>query len=146
MVQVDHSKVVYYSGYNSYKNVNVYDTTIVTDTVAIASGQTRTFVTTITVPEQSNYSTIQVQANESLGSPPRTPSTLRWMQYPAAKTISIALGTDPDGDGTLDCYFYVTFNGNQVSFSIQAVNPSASSIALVATTIGVRYAIHSTLE
>lgn len=146
MARVDHTKTVYYSGFNAYKNVGVYDLTITTDSVAFGEGQTRTWTSTITVPEQSNYATIQVQANESVGSPPRTPSTLRWQQYPAAKIISIALNTDPYGDGTLDCFFYMKLNGDQVSFSIQAVNPYDLPVALVPTSIGVRYAIHSTEE
>lgn len=146
MVRVDYTKVVYYSGYNAYKNLNVYDATISVTSVSIAAGETETFTTTITVPEQSNYATIQVQANESVGSPPRTPSALRWQQYPAAKIVSIAMGTDPYGDGTLDCFFYMKLNGDEVSFTIQATNPYDLPLALTPTTIGVRYAIHSTRE
>lgn len=146
MPEVDHTKVVYYSGFNAYKNLNVYDATISVIGDTIAAGATKAFSTVITVPEVSNYATIQIQANESVGTPPRTPSTLRWQQYPAAKIISIALGTDPDGSGTLDCFFYMKLNGDEVTFTVQATNPSGSSISLVPTDIGVRYAIHSTLE
>lgn len=144
MPSVDPTKVVYYSGFSSYKNVGVYELEIATDGVSIGAGLVRTFTSTINVSENSNYATIQIQANESVGSPPRTPSALRWQQYPAAKIVSIALNTDPYGAGTLDCFFFMELDGDEVSFSIQAVNSYDQPISLVPTNIGVRYAIHST--
>lgn len=142
-MSVDHTKVVYYSGFSAYKNVNVYETTIEVDGSNIASGTAKSFTRTITVPEDSNYATIQIQANYSEGSPPTTPGPLTWQDFPAAKLLHLELDTDPDSNGTWQCYFFMRIDGSQVTFGINAFNGSGSDFDFVPISIGVRYAIHT---
>lgn len=145
-MSVDPSKIVFYSNYNAYKNVNVYDATISVTGDTISGEAYFEFPTTITVPESSDYITIQIQANESVGSAPRTPSALRWQEYPSALVVSIALVTDPFGDGTLDCSLIVKISGTQVTFAVAGFNPYVDPVSFSPTDIGVRYAIYSTEE
>lgn len=144
MPSVDPSKVVYYSEFNAYKNEKVYDATISVTGGSISGGAFFEFATTISVPETSDYITAQVQANESVGSPPQTPSALRWQDFPSALIVSIDLTTDPTGSGTLDCSLVVRISGDEVTFSVAGFNPYANPVAFTPTNIGVRYAVHTT--
>lgn len=142
-MSVDHTKVVYYSGYSAYKNVNVFETTIPVIGTTILTGAYHEFTRTITVDEDADFGTIMVKTNESVGSPPRTPSALRWQMYPAANIISLDLNTDPDGNGTLDCSLIVRITGSSVTFAVALFNPSVSSISFTPIEIPVRYAIYT---
>lgn len=145
-MSVDHTKVVYYSGFNAYKNEGVFDTTVEVTSVSIAAGAYQEFTRTITVDSDSDYVTVAIQANESTGFGPATPTALRWQQYPAAQVVSVALSTDPSGAGQHDCYFSIKKNGTQVTFVLSAFNPYGGAMAFTATSVGVRYVIYTTEE
>lgn len=144
MSVVDHTKVVYYSGFNSFKNIGVYDAVVSVDGSSIASGAVKTWSTSINVEPNSDFATIQVQANEQQGFGPGTPTPLRWQSYPATRYISLELNTDPDNNGTLYADIIVFINATQVTFTINLFNGTGSTVSCVPIDVGFKYAIHST--
>lgn len=144
-MSIDHTRVVFAGRYNAYKNINVFETTIPVTGETIAGGAYHEFTRTIEV-EAADFATVMIQANESLGSPPRTPSAFRWQMYPAASVISLDLTTDPGGSGTLDCNLIMRVNGTSVTFAVALLNPNVGSVAFTPIDVGVRYAIYSTDE
>jgi hypothetical protein len=142
-MSVDHTQVVFYSGFPAYQNINVYTTTIEVSSVPIASGDVEFFDTVINVEPNSTFVTMAIQANETTGSGPYPPTALRWQTYPSSDKVFIALGTDPDGAGSTYAVFTPIVNDDQVTLRLTAGNPFSGNMAFTPISVGVQYAIHT---
>jgi hypothetical protein len=140
-MSVDHTRVAFYSGYQAFKNLGVYETTIEVDTTAIAPGAVHFWERTITVGQESRFATLSIQANEFNGGGAAT--ALKWQSFPSSEIVYVTLSLDPEGNGNSSMQFSLSFDDDQVTFSLGAYNPYLSNIAFANTTIGVRFATHN---
>lgn len=143
-MSVDHTRVAFYSGFNAFKNVNVYETSIEVTGVTIPGESLQHFSTTIETEGESTFTTLSIEANEPIDlTPPRTPAPLRWQPFPSSGLVNVALDTDPNGDGSLDLVFSVVVQPNQVTFRLTLSNPYIDPVSFVPTSVGVEYAVHT---
>lgn len=144
-MSVDHTKVVYYSGFNSYRNLGVFESAIAVTGVSIAADTVQSWSTTIDTGVTGTFVTASVQSADGTGLPTVT-SDLYWRSYPAASTITLDLATDPGGFGAINGTLDMKINGTEVTFIIYVYNFGVSPLALTPVSVGVRYAIHATDE
>lgn len=144
-MSVDHTKVVFYSGFNAYKNLGVFESTIEVTDVSVLSDTVQTWSTTIDTGVTGNYATASVQTSDGVGLP-TVVGPLYWRSYPAANTISLDLTTDPDGYGAIGGLIDMRVNGTEVTFTIAVYNFGLNTVAFTPVSVGVRYAVHSTEE
>lgn len=139
-MSVDHTKLVYYSGYNAYKNVDVKTATISVTGGTIGPSTSVFFSTTVDVEPDTKYAYVLMQANDLDGS--LVPQALEWRQFPANCIVRTTLTLDPDLLGFFELFpqMVVNSSGTQVTFRLFAINTSASNIALTPIDVGVQYA------
>lgn len=138
MSGVDHTKVIYFSGFSAYKNINVYSTTVPITNVSIPPGGIVYFERAITVEPGTKFAYVKMQANQWDFINPPTP--LVWRFYPAACIVYRTLSVDPQGNGAFQLLPSIRISGNQVTFRYMAFNPNASAYAFNPIDIGVEYA------
>jgi hypothetical protein len=138
---IDQSKILYYTGNNTYKNLGVFPGTISVDTASVPPGGTRTWQTTVTVSPNSKFSTALIQANEPSGV---TVSALRWQPFPPANIVYQTLSVDPLGDNWFGLSLDLVISGSQVTFRATAFNPNPNAYAFNPMSIGFSYAVHTT--
>ncbi len=136
----DASKLQYYTGYNAYKNLQVHSGNISVTTASVAAGTTRTWSTTVTVSDDSKFSTALIQNNRD-NNP--TVTALKYAPFPSANTVWQTLLTDPVGANTHTLGLQILINDNQVTFQAQTFNPYGGALAFNAFSIEFLYAVHT---
>lgn len=139
-MSVDSTKILYYTGYNSYKNLQVHEGILSIDSTPIANGATRTWSATVTVSPESKFSSCLIQNNRD-NNP--TVTALKWAPFPSANTVWQTLSVDPSGLNTFGAKVYLSINNSQVTFNATAFNDTAAPIAFNSLDIGFVYAVHT---
>lgn len=137
---VDTSKILYYTQYNSYKNLQVHSGTIEVDSTSIANGATHNWDTTISVSSDSKFATCLIQNNRD-NNP--TVTALKWASFPSANVVWQTLAVDPDGFNTIDIGVSLIINNDQVTFRATVFNGETGAIELDPISIGFVYAVHT---
>lgn len=132
---IDASKIQYYTGYNTYKNLGVR-TARVTVSGSLASGAIGDYTAVVTLLEDYKFSTARVKTNDF-----RSGSTARWQAFPPATYYNVPCSA---GATELAVRLLLEVNGNQVTFKATALNPNPGSITFVTTDIDFVYAVHTT--
>lgn len=136
----DPTKLLYYTEYNSYKNLQVRPGSIPVTGAPVGAGSIGNWSTTITVEPDSKFSSALIQANSTDFS---TVSALRWQAFPSANVVWQTLATDPDGRVVQSMSIFLLINNNQVTFRAETYNDAGGALAFNPITINFIYAIHT---
>lgn len=132
---VDSSKIQYYTGYNTYKNLGVRSASVLVSGV-IAAGTAADYTTTISLEANYKFSTARVRTTDFVGGSPR------WQAFPPSVYYDVPTSAGPVS--SLQVFLALDINGNQLSFKAFAFNPEASDVTFSSTTIDFVYAVHTT--
>lgn len=133
----DASKLQYYTGYNTYKNLGVRSASV-TVSGSTAPSAISDWQTTVTFDEDYKYSTAKVRTNDVLG------GSVRWQGFPAARFYRVPVTGHPSVT-EFAVTLLIEVNGNQVTFKATVFNGTPDPLNWTTTTIDFEYAVHTTV-
>lgn len=129
---VDYSKVQYYSGANTFKNVGVFDTSV-TFTGTLTAGQERTFTSVVTLLENQVFAFAVAEYVEFVKGGGAT-----WQVLPS---FDVNVVTTPTGG--LTGYLLAQVNGTTVTFIGGIKNPYGVTETITSTTVNIQYTTYT---
>lgn len=139
-MSVDHTKVIFYSGFPAYLNREVKEATISVDGTSMSPSTAYSWETSVELEDASNFATMAVEINDSVGFSPATVTAMRWAQYPASQVVWGELDTDPNNTGVLELFYANKIEGNTVTFQLFTSHSFSSNASFVPFDVNVRYA------
>lgn len=126
----DPSKILFYTGYNAYKNTGVKSATV-TVSGTVAAGAVADYETSITLDEVPTYFTILVKTTSAL-----TSDTARWQPLPSANYYVVPASGPASSLGVL---LVLAINGTTLTFRAWTLNPFGSTLTWTTTNIEFKY-------
>lgn len=136
-MSVDLTKVIYYSGANSFKNTGVYDTSI-TFSGSITAGATQTQSVTITLNENQAFA-YAIAEYADLQRVIFGTTTKYWQKM--TPYAGAYVRTTPTGN--LGAFLSSKVNGSQVTFTGLLSNPYGVTETITTTVINIRYVTYT---
>lgn len=128
-IQVDPSKVKFYSGFNAYKNTGVKSASVVVSGT-LGAGATADYDKTIALTEQPVFFTILVKTTGFIG------GAARWQTMPSALYYDVPASGPA---ASLAVLLAVVVNGTNVTLRAWAHNPYDSTLTFTTTTIEFKF-------
>lgn len=132
-MSLDPEKVIFASSLNAYKNTGVYDTSV-TVSGTLTAGQTRSWTSVVTLPENQDFSYAVAKYVEFTKG-----GAAVYQQIPV---FDASITTTPTGGLTASIYY--TISGSTITFTVFMNNPYGGTETITSTTVDIRYVTYTT--